>query len=155
MCKEKEIPAATGSDLHHWQSAEVLHTDPLEHADSKQNPPADTAAVPPERMASNPFFIAQEKPTKRTLLPNTTANPFADLHSITAPPIESTPNPPPTGNGRALQSLIATLETFPAEVEGRLRAISMQSSVYSWGSYLASEPGEDAVSIAAFPDPLT
>ncbi|KIO09226.1 hypothetical protein M404DRAFT_308947 [Pisolithus tinctorius Marx 270] len=37
----------------------------------------------------------------RTLLVNTTANPFADLYSITAPPIESTPNPPPTGNGRA------------------------------------------------------
>ncbi|KAI6154941.1 hypothetical protein BKA82DRAFT_4073107, partial [Pisolithus tinctorius] len=155
MCKEKVSPAATGSDLHHWQSAEVLHIDHLEHADSNQNPFADAAAVPPERAASNPFFNVQDKPTKRTLLPNTTANPFVDLYSITVPPTESTTNHPPTGNGRALQSLIATLETSPAEVEGRLRTISMQSSVYSRGSYLASETGEDAVSITAFPYPPT
>ncbi|KAI6154934.1 hypothetical protein BKA82DRAFT_1009119, partial [Pisolithus tinctorius] len=54
---------------------------------------------------------------------------------------------------RALQSLIAILETSPAEVEGRLLAISVQSSVYSRSSYLASETGEDAISIAAFPYP--
>lgn len=155
MCKEKVTPAATGSDLHRWQSAEVLHTDHPERADGKQNPFADTAIVPLKRAASNPFFNAQEKPTKRTLLPNTTGNPFADLYSITAPPTESTTNPPPTGNGRALQSLIAALDTSPAEVEGRFRAISMQSSIYSRGSYLASETGEDAISIAAFPYPPT
>ncbi|KAI6154990.1 hypothetical protein BKA82DRAFT_68838, partial [Pisolithus tinctorius] len=154
MCKEKVSPAATGSDLHHWKSTEVLHIDHLEHAYSNQNPFADATAVPLEKAASNPFFNAQDKPTKRTLLRNTTANPFADLYSITAPPTESTTNHPPTGNGRALQSLIATLEMSPAEVEGRLRTISMQSSLYSWGSYLASETGEDAVSITAFPYPL-
>ncbi|KIO09171.1 hypothetical protein M404DRAFT_22359 [Pisolithus tinctorius Marx 270] len=72
------------------------------------------------------------------------ANPFADLYSITALPTESTTNHPPTSNGQALQSLIATLETSPADMEGRLRIISMQSSVYSQGSYLASETIEDA-----------
>ncbi|KAI6154983.1 hypothetical protein BKA82DRAFT_4432280 [Pisolithus tinctorius] len=131
------------------------HTDCLEHADGKQNPSVDTAAVLLKRAASNPFSNAQDMPTKWTLLPNTMANPFADLYSITALPTESTTNHPPTSNGQALQSLIATLETSPADMEGRLRIISMQSSVYSQGSYLASETIEDAVSIAAFPYPPT
>ncbi|KAI6154948.1 hypothetical protein BKA82DRAFT_3969277, partial [Pisolithus tinctorius] len=108
-----------------------------------------------KKVVNNPFFNAQDKPTKWTLLLNTTANPFADLYSIIAPPTASTTNPPPIGNGRALQSLIAALEMSPVEVEGRLRTISMQPSLYSQGSYLASETSEDAVSIAAFPYPLT
>ncbi|KAI6155010.1 hypothetical protein BKA82DRAFT_996829 [Pisolithus tinctorius] len=82
-------------------------------------------------------------------------NPFADLYSIIAPPTESTTNTPPTSNGRVLQSLPVALETSPAEVEGCPCAISAQSSVYSRGSYLASETGEDVVSIAAFPYPPT
>lgn len=44
------------------------------------------------------------------LLQNTTANtsPFVDLYSISAPPIESTTNLPPTSNARALQSHCST-----------------------------------------------
>ncbi|KAI6154898.1 hypothetical protein BKA82DRAFT_3967344, partial [Pisolithus tinctorius] len=95
-------------------------------------------AVPLKRAAGNPFFNAHENPIIRSLLPNITANPFANLYSITAPPIECTTNPLFTGNARALQSLIVTLETSPAEVEEYLHVISVQSSVYAEGSYLAS-----------------
>ncbi|KAI6154921.1 hypothetical protein BKA82DRAFT_22429 [Pisolithus tinctorius] len=63
---------------------------------------------------------------------------------------ECTTNPLLTGNARTLQSLTAALETSPAEVEERLRVISVQSSVYSQGSYQASETGEDAFSVVAF-----
>ncbi|KAI6108208.1 hypothetical protein F5141DRAFT_1203587 [Pisolithus sp. B1] len=155
MSKEKMTPAAIRSHLHRWESAEVLHTDHSAPADGRQNPFADSGAVSLKRGASNPFFNAQEKPTKRTLLPNTSANPFADSHSVTSPPMDSAANLDSTGNVRALQSLIAALETSPAEVEERLRVISMQSSIYSHGSYLASETGEDAVSVTAFPYPPT
>ncbi|KAI6003404.1 hypothetical protein EDC04DRAFT_2908214 [Pisolithus marmoratus] len=152
MSKEKTTPAATESRLHRWESAEVLHTDRPGPADGKQNPFADSAAVPLTRVASNPFFNAREKPTKRTLLPNTTPNPFADSHSITAP-IDSPASLPPTANDRALQSLIAALEASPMEAEERRRIISMHSSVYSRGSYVPSETGSDAVSVTAFPFP--
>ncbi|KAI6116850.1 hypothetical protein EV401DRAFT_1972723 [Pisolithus croceorrhizus] len=155
MSKEKMTPAAIRSHLHRWESAEVLHTDHSAPADGRQNPFADSGAVSLKRGASNPFFNAQEKPTKRTLLPNTSANPFADSHSVTSPPMDSAANLDSAGNVRALQSLIAALETSPAEVEERLRVISMQSSIYSHGSYLASETGEDAVSVTAFPYPPT
>lgn len=155
MSKEKMTPAAIRSHLHRWESAEVLHTDHSAPADGRQNPFADSGAVSLKRGASNPFFNAQEKPTKRTLLPNTSANPFADSHSVTSPPMDSAANLDSAGNVRALQSLIAALETSPAEVEERLRVISMQSSIYSHGSYLASEMGEDAVSVTAFPYPPT
>ncbi|KAI6024675.1 hypothetical protein BKA83DRAFT_689075 [Pisolithus microcarpus] len=153
MSKEKMTPPAVESRLHRWESAEVLHTDHPGPAHGRQNPFADAAAVSLKRGASNPFFNAQEKPTKRTLLPNMSVNPFADSHSVTSLPTNSATNPAPAGNVRALQSLIAALETSPAEVEERLRVISMQSSVYSHGSYSACETGEDAVSITAFPYP--
>ncbi|KAI6154926.1 hypothetical protein BKA82DRAFT_309082 [Pisolithus tinctorius] len=76
---------------------------PLEDAGGNQNAFADAVAVLLKRAASNPLN-AHEKPIIRPLLPNITANPFADLYSITAPPIECTTNPLLTGNARALQS---------------------------------------------------
>ncbi|KAI5986694.1 hypothetical protein F5J12DRAFT_787205 [Pisolithus orientalis] len=133
-----------------WELSEVVTCGKCESKarDQATHEKFSFVAVPLKRLASNPFFDAQEKLVQRTLLPNTTANPLAGLYSITAPPVESTTNPPPTSNARSLRSLT---RTSPAVAEGRLRVIFMQSSIYSRGSYLANESGEDGTGVAAFP----
>lgn len=50
-------------------------------------------------------------------------------------------------------NLIAVLETSPAEAQARLRVVSVQLSVCSRGSCLASETDEDTVSVAALSYP--
>ncbi|KAL4072590.1 hypothetical protein V8B97DRAFT_1957013 [Scleroderma yunnanense] len=153
MSKEKPTPPATASDPHRWERAEVLHTDHTPSIASVQDPFADTTGAPLQRVASNPFFNAQEKLSKRPPLPTTNANPFADSASVTVPDTDSTDDLLPPRNPQALASLIAALDTTPAQAEERLRIASMQSSVYSSSSYIASENGEDAVTAAAFPYP--
>lgn len=98
------------------EGAGVLHTDHSGPADGSRI--LGTAAVPLKRVATNPFFNAQEQPTRWTLLPNATKNSFADSHSIAVPASLR-----PAGNDGALPSLIVALETSPMEVEGAFASL--------------------------------
>ena len=153
MSNEKLTPPATASDPHRWHKAEVLHTDHTA-AVADRDPFADITSAPLRRTASNPFFNAQEKQRKRPPpLPTTSTNPFADSCSVIASDADSTVDLVPQRNPAAIVSLIEALETGPDQTEEPLRIPSMHSSIYSSSSYLASELGDDASTVAAFPYP--
>ncbi|KAG1887261.1 hypothetical protein F4604DRAFT_1721036 [Suillus subluteus] len=164
MTVAKFTPPATASGSHRWESAEVGHIDvygsEMSEAGDSRNPFADAASVKSgvSRRVTNPFFNAQEKPQKRTLLANTTpeSNPFADSNTPTPRPfleVEARSNSDASSNNsRAMQCLIAALD-MPAEAG--LRVSSMRSSNYSHNSTIMSCDEVDAVSVAAFPYPPT
>lgn len=164
MTVAKFTPPATVSGSHRWESAEVGHIDvygsEMSEAGDSRNPFADAASVKSgvSRRVTNPFFNAQEKPQKRTLLANTTpeSNPFADSNTPTPRPfldVEARSNSDTSSNNsRAMQCLIAALDM---PVETGLRVSSMQSSHYSHNSTIMSCDEIDAVSVTAFPYPPT
>ncbi|KIJ67105.1 hypothetical protein HYDPIDRAFT_38529 [Hydnomerulius pinastri MD-312] len=162
MAMAKSTPPATASDLHRWESAQVLHIDEagseLSEIGELRNPFADSSSSVKGSMrgAGNPFFNAQDKPHKRTLLPNTNNNPFADSYAPVDSRTDSVVSDSSAGNTRAMQSLIAALGVPQEDVQERLRVASMQSSYYSRGSaYLTGDEGEDVISVTAFPYPPT
>ncbi|KAG1779192.1 hypothetical protein EV702DRAFT_1090961 [Suillus placidus] len=159
----KFTPPATVSGSHRWESAEVGHIDvynsEMSEAGDSRNPFADAASVKSgiSRRVTNPFFNAQEKPQKRTLLANTTpeSNPFADSNTPTPRPFEAEAHSNSDtnfNNSRAMQCLIAALD-MPAEAG--LRVSSVRSSHYSQSSTIMSCDEVDAVSVTAFPYPPT
>lgn len=160
----KFTPPATVSGSHRWESAEVGHIDvcgsEMSEVGESRNPFADAASVKSgiSRRVTNPFFNAQEKPQKRTLLANTApeSNPFADSNTPTPRPfLEIEPgsnSAAKSNNSRAMQCLIAALD-MPAEAG--LRVSSMRSSHYSQNSTIMSCDEVDAVSVTAFPYPPT
>lgn len=164
MTMAKFTPPATVSGSHRWESAEVGHIDvygsEMSEAGDSRNPFADAASVKSgiSRRVTNPFFNAQEKSQKRTLLANTTpgSNPFADSNTPTQRPfleVEARSNSDASSsNSRAMQCLIAALD-MPAEAG--LRVSSMRSSHYSHNSTIMSCDEVDAVSVTAFPYPPT
>lgn len=174
MTMAKFTPPATVSGSHRWESAEVGHIDvcvsETSEAGDSRNPFADAASVKSgiSRRVTNPFFNAQEKPQKRTLLANTTpeSNPFANTTSESNPFADSNaPIPRPflevqarsnsdtsSNNSHAMQSLLAALDMPVEDVRERLRVASMQSSYYSRASTIDDV---DAVSVTAFPYPPT
>ncbi|KAG1733640.1 uncharacterized protein EDB91DRAFT_1238568 [Suillus paluster] len=162
MTMAKSTPPATVSGSHRWESAEVGHIDVLgsglSEAGDSRNPFADAASVKSSisRRVTNPFFNAQEKPQKRTLLANTApdSNPFADSNAaVPRPFLEARSNSDTSsGSSHAMQSLIAALDMPVEEVQERLRVASMQSSYYSRASTIDDV---DAVSVTAFPYPPT
>ncbi|KAH7915629.1 hypothetical protein BJ138DRAFT_1141325 [Hygrophoropsis aurantiaca] len=150
----KSTPPATASEPHKWESAEVMHVDEDTGVDDSgfvetRNPFADG---PVKAKGSNPFFNAQEKP-------RTATNPFADAYSTKTIPKSFTERTESTFSGssneRAMQSLLAALETSPEDVNERLRVASMQSSFYSRTSTIMSGDEEDIASVTAFPLPPT
>ncbi|KAG2140072.1 hypothetical protein DEU56DRAFT_291796 [Suillus clintonianus] len=164
MTMAKFTPPATVSGSHRWESAEVGHIDvygsEMSEAGDSRNPFADAASVKSgvSRRVTNPFFNAQEKPQRRTLLANTTpeSNPFADSHApISRPFLEARSNSATdtsSNNSHAMQSLIAALDM---SAEAGLRVASMRSSNYSHSSTIMSCDEIDAVSVTAFPYPPT
>ncbi|KAG1736592.1 hypothetical protein EDD22DRAFT_924015 [Suillus occidentalis] len=163
MTVAKSTPPATASGSHRWESAEVGHIDvygsEMSEAGDSRNPFADAASVKSgvSRRVTNPFFNAQEKPQRRTLLANTTpeSNPFADSNTPTPKPfldVDAHSNSDTSvNNSRAMQCLIAALD-MPADT---LRVSSMRSSNYSHNSTIMSCDEIDAVSVTAFPYPPT
>lgn len=154
-------PPAITSELHKWESAEVMHFEgestKAEH--DHTNPFADDAT--PRKSISNPFFNAQS-PKGQSL----------DKGKRRAPnPFDDEPEPKvarhiPTdsvvsadgsaySSERALQSLIAVLDVSPEEVHERLRVASLQASYISANStYTAEGDGEEEdVTSSAFPLP--
>lgn len=164
MTIAKFTPPATVSGSHRWESAEVGHIDvygsEMSEAGDSRNPFADAASVKSgiSRRVTNPFFNAQEKSQKRTLLANTASgsNPFADSNTPTPRPFlevdAGSNSDASSNNSRAMQCLIAALD-MPAEAG--LRVSSMRSSHYSHNSTIMSCDEVDAVSVTAFPYPPT
>jgi hypothetical protein len=164
MTVAKFTPPATASGSHRWESAEVGHIDvygsEMSEVGDSRNPFADAASVKSgiSRRVTNPFFNAQEKSQRRTLLANTTpeSNPFTDSNTPTPKPVldaeTHSNNDTNFNNSRAMQCLIAALD-MPAETG--LRVSSMQSSHYSHNSTIMSCDEIDAVSVTAFPYPPT
>lgn len=164
MTVAKSTPPATASGSHRWESAEVGHIDvygsEMSDAGDSRNPFADAASVKSgvSRRVTNPFFNAQEKPQRRTLLANNTpeSNPFADSNAPTPKlPLDvdaHSNSDTSVNNSRAMQCLIAALE-MPADIG--LRVSSMRSSNYSHNSTIMSCDEIDAVSVTAFPYPPT
>ncbi|KAG6334219.1 hypothetical protein ID866_4863 [Astraeus odoratus] len=152
VSKEKLTPAATASDPHRWERAEVLHTDYAGSIASHPSSFADSSSAKLRRAPSNPFFNAQVKQFKRPTPPKPQPNPFADPAPAdeVSSPVESPANAIPASNTRALQSLIAALQ--PADADPRSRVVSMQSSVYSSGSYIANG-NDDVDSVTSLPYP--
>lgn len=160
----KFTPPTTTSGSHRWESAEVGHIDvdglEMSEAGDLRSPFADNAASirsSLNRSVINPFFNAQEKSQKRTLLAKTTStyepNPFTDSNAAVTyldPPLDPTSGVSSSSNTQAMQSLIAALDMPPEE---HLRVVSMQSSLYSRSSTIMS--GDDVVSVTAFPYPPT
>ncbi|KAF9236725.1 hypothetical protein BU15DRAFT_89020 [Melanogaster broomeanus] len=154
MATAKSTPPAIASDLHRWESAEVMHVDgtsEFSEVGELRNPFADSASsVTSTTRGHNPFFNAQDKLPRRTLLSDTSHDPFADSHS------ESVLDGDGVDKARALQSLVAALGVPQEDVQERLRVASMQTSQYSRASmYTTGDDGEDYLSATAFPDPPT
>lgn len=144
MATERSTPPATTTVLHRWESAEVVHVSQVgsEVSDTGelQNPFSDKASSVKSRNSmrvQNPFFSGRDHLVRRTLLPDTHENPFADTNV-------------PQDSSDAIRSLIAALEV-PKEQDNN-RVISVQSSVYSRAT---GDDGDSAISVAAFPYPPT
>jgi hypothetical protein len=142
MATAKSTPPAMTSSLHRWESAEVVHVSQIGSDFSEygelQNPFADSASSTKSSLkVQNPFFNARNQPVRRTLLPDTHKNPFADA------------NAPRDSSSDAIQSLIAALQV-PTKHNDRI--VSVQSSVYS---RMTGDDGDSAISVTAFPYPPT
>ena len=139
MATAKSTPLATTSSLHRWESAEVVHVSQIGSDFSDygelQNPFADSASsVKSSLKVQNPFFGARDQPVRRTIVPDTHKNPFADA------------NAPRESSDAAIQSLIAALQN-PTSND---RIVSLQSSVYS---RMTGDDADSAISVTAFPYP--
>ncbi|KAI6008179.1 hypothetical protein F5J12DRAFT_782408 [Pisolithus orientalis] len=92
MCKEKVTPVVTGSDLHHWKSMEVLHTDHLEHADESTTnlPPAlNGQALQSLRLRHSKCLLWRWRGTFMSLLYNCLFIPKFCSHGAQDQPIAS------------------------------------------------------------------
>lgn len=173
-------PPATSSQLHRWESAEVIHYE--DHDRDAQD--AFGSDNERRKSASNPFFNAQvnssTKPRSRsnstrsrstsisTVIPAIKVDkgkgravdddPFGDanLPSLPRPFVTShvanSSTSSVTSNDRALQSLIAALDVSEEEVQERLRIASMQPSFISATSAYTSGGEEEDVT-GSFPLP--
>lgn len=146
LVKVINTPAATTSQPHYWESAEVMHYDEADLADIQhvQNPFADIQ-LETRTNTNNPFFNAQgqvEVPRRRS------PNPFSDSARVSRNITGSTPEPLDSAYDadRALQSLIAALNV-PPKAE---RIASMQSTHAS-----VISTASDYASIVDFPIPPT
>lgn len=164
-------PPAVPSQLHRWESAEVIHYDANQATEKTgEKISYDSGPVIERRKSlSNPFFNAQRHSTstshsrsssKSTIVPTTKLNkgkeravplenPFGDDNSPPVQPAGSETHTSSNSQDRALQSLIAALEVSEAEIQERLRVASMQPSVFS--SISAYTEDEDVT--ASFPLP--
>ncbi|KAJ3998966.1 hypothetical protein F5050DRAFT_1109401 [Lentinula boryana] len=179
----RPTPALTNSVPHRWESAEVIHIEghvaeiieprdaenPFEHHSERR------------KSQHNPFFgssssslpiakIDKGKAREITPLPPIPiSNPFAD-DSETMDNMDRTPTRPTfnhqvvgsissvTSNDRAIQSLIAALDTTPEEVQARLKvaepslASDTADSIYTSAEYNSED--EDAEDVTkSFPLP--
>jgi hypothetical protein len=140
MATAKSTPPTTSSFLHRWESAEVVHVDSEVSEDGElPNPFADSRASSSSIRSSskgrNPFFSGRDHPVRRTLLPDTHKNPFAD------------PDAPSRDSSDPILSLIAALEQPMSD-----RVVSFQSSLYS---RMTGDDGDSTISVTAFPYPPT
>lgn len=164
-------PALTSSELHRWESAEVLNlegqTAEVVDPDDSKNP--FVHYMERRKSEHNPFFGASmptsvpkvNKGKGREITPPqpiSTNNPFADA---TDDPLEKTPTRPHfthtavssvssvSSNDRAIQSLIAALDTTPEEVQERLKVAEPSiisdaaDSIYTTADYSSEEEGDD------------
>jgi hypothetical protein len=169
-------PAATSSEPHRWQSAEVVD---LVGQSAEVFGDDDPFGESSQRRKSfnNPFFKAQDASTKsptRPLYGSTTtlastskgkersvnSNPFSDDNEMSFPQPFTQHGAKDslgsvTSTDRALANLIAALEIPEEEVQERLRVASMQPSFISNTSVYTSGGEEEDVT-QAFPlPPLT
>ncbi|KAI0267721.1 hypothetical protein BC834DRAFT_56488 [Gloeopeniophorella convolvens] len=141
----RHTPQAINSDLHHWESAEVLTMDeppserPSVYSSATQNPFNDDTdsrqsvndfdTESRKSAAVNPFFNASQH------------NPFSDRPSRSRKSSVSTVKRPSSvasngtvrgaANDQAIQSLIAALDTAPALPDDRLNRASVQTRTTS------------------------
>ena len=171
-------PAATSSEPHRWQSAEVVDL-AGQSADFFDDDDPFGGSTQRRKSTNNPFFRAQEASIKsppRNLYGSTANavakpnsgkerlandNPFSDDHGLSLPRpfVQQHTTKDSVGSvsstDRALQNLIAALEIPEEEVQERLRVASMQPSLISNTSVYTSGGEEEDVT-QAFPlPPLT
>lgn len=172
-------PAATSSEPHRWQSAEVVDLGGQSADFFGSDDPFGESTPKRKSAPENPFFKAQEasiRSSTRTLHSATAHtmskpskgkgrsandNPFSDDHGLSFPRpfVQHHAANDSLGSvsstDRALQNLIAALEIPEEEVQERLRVASMQPSVVSNASIYTSGGEEEDVT-QAFPlPPLT
>jgi hypothetical protein len=176
-------PALTSSEPHRWESAEVLHLEGHTAEVVDPNNSKNPFVHPMERRKSehNPFFGASvptsvpkvNKGKGREITPPqpiSTNNPFADATDDII--LDKTPTRPyfshtavssvssVSSNDRAIQSLIAALDTTPEEIQERLKVAEPSiitdtaDSIYTTADYSSEEEdgGEDDVT-ESFPLP--
>ncbi|GLB40174.1 hypothetical protein LshimejAT787_0800450 [Lyophyllum shimeji] len=173
-------PPATSSQLHRWESAEVIHYEEPER-DAQDSFGSDSER---RKSTSNPFFNAKDSsPIKPRSRSNSTRsrstsvstvtpapkvdkgkgraadeNPFADdtlpsfPHPFATNHQQSTSLSSVSSNDRALQSLIAALNISEEQAQERLRVASMQPSFISAASAYTSGGEEEDVT-GSFPLP--
>jgi hypothetical protein len=163
-------PAATSSQPHRWQSAEVVDldghsaevVDPLEEDNRRKSPhnpffnAQDISIMSTSRAFSDSMAYTSSKPSMEEEHFNN-SNPFSDDNGLSFPrpfiqhgakdSLASV-----SSADRALQNLIAALEIPEEEVQERLRVASMQPSFISNTSVYTSGGEEEDVT-QAFPLP--
>lgn len=168
----KITPAATASQLHRWESAEVIdpdaHAQEVEiHHDPFSEKSTPTTYSPSETTGDrksfhNPFFnahpgIHSRRPsaTKKQSTMSISSDPFTKDEVMVMPapkfvshtPNESSSSGGSLGNEKSLQSLIAALELPQEVIEERLRIASMHPSEASRYSTLMDSPDGYAIQI--------
>lgn len=164
-------PPATSSEPHRWESAEVVHYQEAQSAEVIDPFEDDADLRKPKK--NNPFFNNQDYGPRRHSQSRSRSN------SIVKPKVnkgkgravdndpffEDMPTPQPAfsshvatpsnassaSNERAIQSLIAALDTNEEDAQNGLRVASMQPSVVSVASMYTSADEEDVS--RAFPLP--
>ncbi|RDB25815.1 hypothetical protein Hypma_006479 [Hypsizygus marmoreus] len=160
-------PPATQSQLHRWESAEVIEYEDSQASD--KNPFGAGSQTLKGPGTTNPFFNAQISLPETRSRSNSTSkgskgkgravddeDPFSDANMSMPRPtfstVTHTAQSSVSSNERALQSLIAALEVSEEEVQERLRVASMQPSFISATSAYTSG-GEDDDVTGSFPLP--
>ncbi|KAJ3727954.1 hypothetical protein FB446DRAFT_848670 [Lentinula raphanica] len=181
----RPTPALTNSEPHRWESAEVVHLEGHVAEIIDPNNAENPFEHPIERRKSqhNPFFgssssslplakVDKGKGKAREITPLPPipiSNPFAD-DSEFIDDIEKTPTRPTfshqvvgsvssvTSNDRAIQSLIAALDTTPEEIQARLKVAEPSlvsdtaDSIYTAAEYNSEDEEEEDVT-SSFPLP--
>ena len=106
-------PQAVAIEPHRWESAQVMDYD--------------------EEMASRGLRSGGPDKPSRSKGKDRVHNPFADQFAVTKPSLHvaTSSSSSTESRERALQSLIAALETTPEQVQERLRVASMQTTIIS------------------------
>ncbi|KIK63153.1 hypothetical protein GYMLUDRAFT_483041 [Collybiopsis luxurians FD-317 M1] len=175
----RPTPALTNSEPHRWESAEVVNLEGhvAEVVDSQGSNNPFLNSIERRKSQHNPFFGASapvpknSKSKGREITPPASRNPFADANDRDDTSGDITPTRPTfshsavgsvssvSSNDRAIQSLIAALDTTPEEVQARLRVADIEpslrsdtaDSIYTTAEYNSDEDEEDVTD--SFPLP--